>query len=78
EDVITTGGSVLEVLDLIKKLRAEPVGVGCLVDRSGGKVDFGTELFSLISLNIESVRSDSCQLCKQGVQLTKPGSRRFV
>jgi orotate phosphoribosyltransferase len=76
EDVVTTGGSVREVLDLVKKLQAKPVGVGCLVDRSGGKADFGLELFSLISLDIVVMPPDECDRCKQGLPLVKPGSRR--
>ncbi|MFQ5771256.1 MAG: orotate phosphoribosyltransferase [bacterium] len=77
EDVVTTGGSVREVLDLVKGFGAEPIGVGCLVDRSGGKVDFGTELYSLITLKIEVFSPEKCPLCTQGVPLVKPGSRNI-
>ncbi|MFQ5822696.1 MAG: orotate phosphoribosyltransferase [bacterium] len=77
EDVVTTGGSVSKVIDLVNKLEGNPVGVGCLVDRSGGKVDFGLELFSLITLKIEAIPSAKCELCKQGLPLIKPGSRMF-
>ncbi|MFQ6114110.1 MAG: orotate phosphoribosyltransferase [bacterium] len=76
EDVITTGGSVREVLDLVKNSGAEPVGVACLVDRSGGQVHFGVELFSLVSLKIEALPPDKCNLCKQALPLTKPGSSK--
>lgn len=75
EDVVTTGGSVREVIDLVKQLKGQPVGVGCLVDRSGGQVDFGLETFALIRLNIKVWPPDKCGLCKQQVPLVKPGSR---
>lgn len=77
EDVVTTGGSVREVIDLVKKLKGQPVGVGCLVDRNGGRVDFGLETFSLISLNIEAIPRHQCELCKKGIPVVKPGSRRL-
>jgi orotate phosphoribosyltransferase len=75
EDVVTTGGSVREVVDLVKQLKGQPVGVGCLVDRSGGQVSFGVETFALIHLNIEVWPPEKCKLCKQQVPLVKPGSR---
>jgi orotate phosphoribosyltransferase len=75
EDVITTGGSVREVLDVVRNLGAEPVGVGVLVDRSGGKQSFGVPLKSLLQLNIEAFEPDECRLCKEGIPCIKPGSR---
>ncbi|HHW11374.1 MAG TPA: orotate phosphoribosyltransferase [Firmicutes bacterium] len=76
EDVITTGGSVQEVIDLVKDLGAEPVGVGVLVDRSGGRVTFaGLPLHSLLSLQIEAFALEECPLCAQGIPWEKPGSR---
>jgi len=75
EDVITTGGSVREVLDVVRKLGADPVGVGVLVDRSGGKESFGVALTSLLKLNIEAFEPDECRLCREGIPCIKPGSR---
>ncbi|MFQ5709798.1 MAG: orotate phosphoribosyltransferase [bacterium] len=75
EDVVTTGGSVQEVLELVKSRAGIPVGVGCLVDRSSGNVDFGGPFFSLIRLNIQAWPADRCALCQRGVPLVKPGSR---
>ncbi|AFV02473.1 Orotate phosphoribosyltransferase [Dehalobacter sp. UNSWDHB] len=76
EDVITTGGSVKEVINIVKEAGAVPVGVGVLVDRSGGKADFdGLLLHSLIQMNIEAYEPDDCPLCKQGIPWEKPGSR---
>jgi len=74
EDVITTGGSVREVIDLVKRCAANPVGVGCIVDRSGGKADLGLELFSVVQLNIETFQPDDPQLRDLGPAI-KPGSR---
>ena len=77
EDVITTGGSVQEVIKLVRELGAEPVGVGVLVDRSGGQADFdGLRLHSLLQMQIEAFEPDDCPLCAQGVPCVKPGSRK--
>ena len=76
EDVITTGGSVKEVIAIVKESRATPIGVAVLVDRSGGKADFdGLPLHSLVKLNIEAYEPENCPLCKQGLPWEKPGSR---
>jgi orotate phosphoribosyltransferase len=77
EDVVTTGGSVVEVMDVVRKLGGEIVGVGVLVDRSAGKVDFGVPLQSVLSMDIESWEADSCPLCEAGQgEAIKPGSRQ--
>lgn len=76
EDVVTTGGSVKEVIDLVKQSGGTLVGVGLLVDRSGGKVDFGVLTYALINLEIESYTPEDCPLCKRGAgEPVKPGSR---
>lgn len=76
EDVITTGGSVKEVIKLVQEAGASPVGVGVLVDRSGGKADFnGLLMHSLVQLNIEVYEPENCPLCAQGLPWEKPGSR---
>ena len=77
EDVVTTGGSVREVIELVRASGGKPVGVGCIVDRSGGKVNFETTFFSLIKLDIAASLPDKCDLCKQGLPLVKPGSRKL-
>lgn len=53
EDVVTTGGSVREVIAVVQEMGAVPVGVGVLVDRSGGTVDFGLPQSSVLQLKIE-------------------------
>ena len=74
EDAVTTGGSVQKVLDLLKTLEVEVVGVAVLIDRSGGKVDFGLSAHYLLSMNIDSFDPEACPLCKAGIPLQKPKS----
>lgn len=77
EDVITTGGSVQEVIDLVHQYGAEVIGVGAFVDRSGGNVDFGSKFRAVISLDVESFSPEACPLCKANKPLEKPGSRNL-
>ncbi|WP_407307517.1 orotate phosphoribosyltransferase [Desulfosporosinus sp. SB140] len=76
EDVITTGGSVREVLAVIQEMGAVPVGVGVLVDRSGGAVKFGLPQSSVLQLKIQAYEAEECPLCAQGIPAIKPGSRK--
>lgn len=77
EDVVTTGGSVKEVMDVVKTFGGKVIGVGVLVDRSNGKVQFGVKQESVLTMNIESWPADECPLCKEGkLRAVKPGSRR--
>lgn len=75
EDVITTGGSVLEVIKVVEKKGGQVVGVASLVDRSNGKVNLGYPLYTLLPLEVASYPPEECPLCKQGLALVKPGSR---
>ncbi|MCX4362615.1 MAG: orotate phosphoribosyltransferase [Clostridia bacterium] len=76
EDVVTTGGSVKEVVKLVQSMGAEVVAVASLVDRSNGNVDFGVKYVNLISMEVVSYEADECPLCKEGkIELSKPGSR---
>lgn len=75
EDVVTTGGSVKEVIALLKEAGAEVVGVGSIVDRSGGKVDFDVRFESVMAIDIDTYEPNHCPLCKDGSQAYKPGSR---
>lgn len=78
EDVVTTGGSVKEVIEIVKRFEAKVVGVGSIVDRSNGKVDFGFPFFSALKLDAISFISEDCPICKEGkIELTKPGSRKI-
>ena len=76
EDVITTGGSVREVVELLEEVGAVLVGIGVLVDRSGGSVQFGVKQAAALTLGIESWEAHDCPMCKAGVgEAIKPGSR---
>ncbi|MGI6128940.1 MAG: orotate phosphoribosyltransferase [bacterium] len=77
EDIVTTGGSAREVLEAIAPLKAEVVGITCLVDRSDGQVQFPVEFYPLLSMDIASWDPAECPLCKQGVPLVIPGSRNL-
>jgi orotate phosphoribosyltransferase len=75
EDVVTTGGSVKEVLDIVREKGGEVVAVASLVDRSGGKANFDVPFESLISIEVPTYEADECPLCKEGKPVVKPGSR---
>ena len=62
EDVVTTGGSVKEVIAMATDLGADVVGVGALVDRSGGKVDFGVPAYYLLNLDVNSYLPNDCPI----------------
>lgn len=74
EDVVTKGGRVQETLDIVHALDGEVVGVGTLVDRSGGEVGFGVPLESLLRLSIDTFDPVTCPLCQAGTPVIKPGS----
>lgn len=78
EDVVTTGGSVREVIDLVKAADGIVVGVGSIVDRTGGKIDFGVPFKAVYSADVQSWEPNDCPLCKEGIhELVKPGSRKI-
>jgi len=74
EDVVTTGGSVKEVVELVKKLKGELVGVACMVNR-GGASSLGVDCISLLDLNLNAYKEEECPLCKGGIEIETPGSR---
>ena len=74
EDVVTTGGSIREVIDVVKEHGGVPVAVSMLVDRSGGKADFGdVPCTALLHMDVETYRPEECPLCRQGIPMTKRG-----
>jgi len=75
EDVVTTGGSVREVIEVVEKLGGEIIGVASLVDRTNGGIDFGYPFYSLLPLEVVSYEAGECPLCKAGLPAVKPGSR---
>lgn len=80
EDIVTTGGSVREVVDVVKASQGEIVGVGLLVNRSGGKADFGIpneKVQALLNLTVPTYQPDDCPLCKDHVPMTERGSKHI-
>ncbi len=75
EDVITTGGSTREVVQCVEMLGGVVVGVGSLIDRSGGAAAFAVRRVALATVTAATYQPDACPLCKAGSQATKPGSR---
>ncbi|MCL1879256.1 MAG: orotate phosphoribosyltransferase [Actinomycetia bacterium] len=77
EDVVTSGGSVKELVDLVVAAGGSVLAVAALVDR-GSKPLFSEDFYPLICLDAPSWPPDKCQLCQQGVPLYSPGSRRLA
>jgi orotate phosphoribosyltransferase len=75
EDVITTGLSTRETIAAVEQAGGKVVGVGSLIDRSGGAVDFGLPKASLVNLAVENYKPEACPLCKAAIPAVKPGSR---
>ena len=75
EDVVTTGGSVREVAEVVRAAGADVKGFGFLVDRSSGNVDLGAPMKALVRRDMPSYEPESCPLCEAGRPVTKPGSR---
>lgn len=75
EDVVTTGGSVKEVLEIAREAGCDPIGVTALVDRSNGSVDFGIPFYPLLKMEVAAYQPKECPLCQQGMAIDKPGSR---
>jgi orotate phosphoribosyltransferase len=76
EDVTTTGGSARDVVELVRSLGAEPIGVGAIIDRSGGKAQFDVPFLSLIQMNLQTYAPEDCPWCKEGIPVVKPGSTK--
>ena len=75
EDVVTTGGSTRETIAAVEQAGGKVVGVGSLIDRSGGKVDLGVPRAALVTLDVKTYNPSDCTLCKSGTPAFKPGSR---
>jgi orotate phosphoribosyltransferase len=73
EDVITTGKSVQEVIDVVREGGASVAAVGIIVRRE--PVDLGVPTVALLELPVESFDPSTCPLCASGVPLSEPGSR---
>lgn len=78
EDVVTTGGSVKEVMEVVKQQGGQVIGVGVIVDRSNGAVDFGVPCRAALSMEVVSYAPEECPICKNtDLPVVKPGSRQF-
>lgn len=73
DDILTTGGSIHEVMDPVNKLDGKVVGVGVLVNRSEQELDFGVPLFSCLRSVTPTYQPPDCPLCTAGIPLVKPG-----
>lgn len=75
EDVITTGGSTHEVIDLLRAAGANVVAAGSIIDRSGGKADVGVRRVALVPMQVAAHYPEVCPMCQKGIPVVKPGSR---
>jgi orotate phosphoribosyltransferase len=75
EDVITTGGSTMEVIEIVRAAGAIAVAAGSIIDRSGGSADLGIPRAALVTLKVEAYQPDQCPMCRAGEPVVKPGSR---
>jgi orotate phosphoribosyltransferase len=76
DDILTSGGAVRECLELAERHRATVVGCAVLVDRSGGAVDLGCRLESLLTVQAETFSPEECPMCAAGAPLVKPGTSK--
>ena len=74
DDILTTGGSIREVIAAVNKLGGKIIGIGVLVDRSDQKQEFGVPLFSCHRAITQTYKPEDCPLCAAHIPLTKPGS----
>lgn len=77
ENVITTGGSVLEAAEVVKNYGGEIVGYAVIVDRSGGRFAPEQPVVAYGAFDAQAFTPDQCPLCAKGIPVEKPGSRSF-
>lgn len=75
EDVITTGGSTREVVEICAASGARLIAAGSIIDRSGGSADVGVPRIALQTMQVVAYQPDQCPLCREGIPVLKPGSR---
>ena len=78
EDVLTTGGSTRETMQVATASGAQVVGAASIVDRSGGAVSFDVPFVSLMAIGLPTYEPDKCPLCAQALPVVKPGSRAVM
>jgi orotate phosphoribosyltransferase len=75
EDVITTGGTTHDVIEILRAAGANVVTAGSIIDRSGGQADVSVPRVALVTMHVAAHYPDACPLCTQGIPVLKPGSR---
>ena len=75
EDVVTTGGSTRETIELARAAGAEVVGAASIIDRSGGRLEIDVPYVSLAALTVPTYQPEACPMCLAGLPVVKPGSR---
>jgi orotate phosphoribosyltransferase len=75
EDVLTTGGSTRETMQVARAAGAQVIGVAAIVDRSAGAVRFDVPFHALLDIELPTYEPEQCPLCAQGLPVVKPGSR---
>jgi orotate phosphoribosyltransferase len=75
EDVITTGGTTRDVVDVLRAAGARVMAAGSIIDRSGGQADAGVPRVALVTMQVPAHYPDACPMCLQGIPVVKPGSR---
>ena len=78
EDVMTTGGSTRETIEVAKAAGGQVVGTASIVDRSGGAIRFDVPFTALLEIALPTYEPDQCPLCAQGLPVVKPGSRQVA
>lgn len=76
EDVITTGGSTRETVEVLRNMGARIVGAASIIDRSSGRADVGVPRIALATLDVPSIAPSDCEACARGEKAIKPGSRK--
>ena len=75
EDVITTGGTTHDVIDILREAGAYVVAAGSIIDRSGGQADVSVPRVALVTLHVAAHYPEVCPMCQKGIPVVKPGSR---
>ncbi len=75
EDVITTGGSTRDVIEILQGLSVKVLAAGSIIDRSGGIADVTVPRTALATLRVAAHYPEQCPMCKLGIPAIKPGSR---
>jgi orotate phosphoribosyltransferase len=75
EDVVTTGGSTRETIDVARAAGAEVVGAAAIIDRSSGQQHIDVPFHALATMSLPTYPPESCPMCAAGLPVDKPGSR---